>query len=424
MMIQFRHYHSMMQKLSVLIVAQALVQALALVSGILILRSLDKGSYALYALCAGLTASFGPFADLNTSTSVATFGATMRGDPRRLHVLMCSANQIRVATILLATILLTFSFALTSQKFSLNFSYQGLSLILMVATIMAQQGVNIAYALFNSQFLSHKVQISSAVFALIRLFLTIIILASIAEPIWLIAGNAIAAMMQWFHSQVWLRKIVPGAVHQAEEVQKARREILKFIAPLVMTTIYYALQGNLPVLLSSFFGTASKIADTSALTRFSLLFAVLGMANNMIFLPKLASETNLKRLKQHSLYVISFAIFSGAMILLCAYLFPSALLLIVGTQYSGLQTELVTALLGSYAWYLAGTLFICTSSQKATAGQQWTVLFATSTQVACFFLLGAETVESVLLIATCGGSSMALSQFIVYMRYIKKSGTK
>ncbi len=144
---------------------------------------------------------------------------------------------------------------------------------------------------------------------------------------------------------------------------EVRREMLKYLSPLIPGLVFTALQGQLMVLLISIFGKTQNIAEVAALGRLGQLFILLGAVNSTLVEPYFA-RLNREHLLARYLQVVGASILIGGAIAAIAFLYPSPLLWILGSKYDHLDRQLGWMMAGSSLGYIGSVMWTIHSALK------------------------------------------------------------
>ncbi|MFC5862548.1 hypothetical protein ACFPT7_09625 [Acidicapsa dinghuensis] len=145
--------------------------------------------------------------------------------------------------------------------------------------------------------------------------------------------------------------------------KEKRRAIIHLAVPSIPGAIFYAVQGQISVLLITIFGRIDGVANIGALGRLAQIYTVFTQMNPLLLEPYFAkiSKAQLK-----SSYVVMLAATLGlcGSITGAAALFPRLFLLILGPKYAGLNLELLLVIAAASIGFLAGVLYVVHCSRR------------------------------------------------------------
>ncbi len=151
--------------------------------------------------------------------------------------------------------------------------------------------------------------------------------------------------------------------HRGTVSDEKRRAIIRLALPNIPGIVFYALQGQIALLLITFFGRTSGVASVGALSRLGQIFVLFGQMNMLLIEPFFA-RLPLQRLWKN--YTAVLAITAGLCVLVvaAACAFPAVFLLVLGPTYKGLTTEVKIVVASSSLSYLTNVLWSMHSARK------------------------------------------------------------
>ena len=157
------------------------------------------------------------------------------------------------------------------------------------------------------------------------------------------------------------RKLLGVKGVASAEQQKA---IVRLALPNAPNTLFYAIQGQITLMLITFFGhNVSSVASVGALARLGQILTYLSQMNPILVEPYFA-KLNAFRLKRvYSLSILAVSLFAAGFATL-AFLFPRAFLWILGPHYSELHVEVGLVILSSSIWYVSGFMYVVNTSRR------------------------------------------------------------
>jgi len=142
------------------------------------------------------------------------------------------------------------------------------------------------------------------------------------------------------------------------------KAIVRLALPNVPMSIFYATQGQVMLMLITFFGqNASSVASIGALSRLSQIVIFFAQMNPILVEPFFARlpKPRLKRTYLLAVFLISLCAAAYATL---AFLFPEIFLWILGPKYSQLRYEVSLVALSSAIQYVAGFMWVIHSSRR------------------------------------------------------------
>jgi O-antigen/teichoic acid export membrane protein len=133
------------------------------------------------------------------------------------------------------------------------------------------------------------------------------------------------------------------------------KAIVHFSVPNLPNNIFYAFQGQISLLLITYFGQAAAVASLGALGRLGQIFVLLSPMMLLLVEPYFAKLPR-ERMKRNYLGMLAVAALICGTVTGLSHLFPGMFLWILGHQYSSLRDEVTLMLAVSSLGYLYGIL--------------------------------------------------------------------
>ena len=372
---------------------QMIVQAIGFGAGILILRNLPKREYALYTLCNTILAAVLVLSDGGISSAMTAIGGRVWHDRSRLSQLIRTALQLRR---LLATFALPVVIAALVWLLRRNGARPD-KIAVLVSIVLAGCGLELVTRIYavalrlksevreiqKQALVSSTVKVAViATAVLVRFNVEIATLA-------VVAGFAV----QYAMLQRWGRTHLDAHVAPDPEM---RREIVSVVRRQSPHTIYYCLQAQIMVWLISIFGNAERVAEVGALSRLAVVFSILSALMSDLLFPAFARTQHPAMVRLRYLQIlIVFLTISGSLIAMVA-LFPSQVLSVLGSRYSGLHREGVLMAVSTVLGTLAGVTWSLNTTRAWIVPAALYIPAALALQVVLIHFLDLSTVRGVL----------------------------
>jgi O-antigen/teichoic acid export membrane protein len=346
---------------AITISAQAVVQLLGLLSGILIIRLLPTTEYAFYTLANTMLGTMTVLADGGISAGVMAHGAKVWQDRQKLGVVINTGLILRRKFAIYSLII-----SLPVLFYLLRVHGAGLvfSLLIILSVIpafyaaLSDNLLEIASKLHQDISRLQKNQIAAGIG---RFFMITISLFLFPWTFIAILGNGLPRI--W--ANLRLKKI---SAEYADPAQKPdpviKKEILSVVKKILPGSIYYCLSGQITIFILSIFGNTNSIAQAGALSRLSMLLTVFTVVISTLIIPRFARIPNNSKLifKRYIQIQLILLLFSGC-ITGIVYLFPTQTLWILGKNYSNLKMEVVLNVAVSCINLIAGICFSLNTSR-------------------------------------------------------------
>ena len=340
--------------------AQVLVQAIGLISGILVIRLLPTQEYALYTLSNTMLGTMVLLADGGISAGVMAQGGKVWQDKEKLGIILATGLDLRkkfaIGSLLIAIPIL-FYLLLHHGATWLVSVLLVVSLIPSFITALSGTLLEIAPKLHQDIPSLQKNQVIANVgrLALLTLSLfsfpwaSVAILSSGLPQIW--ANNKLRKMSSSYAD--WSQQSDP----------LYRKEILLFVKRILPGSIYYCLAGQITIWLISIFGSTVAVAQVGALGRLSMMLGIFSVLFSTLIAPRFARlPSNVRLLLNRYIQIEVGLIAISCFIIAFVWLFPTQVLWLLGNKYSNLSSEVVLSIVNSCLGLITGASFaICTS---------------------------------------------------------------
>jgi len=341
--------------------AQGITMAGNLLYGLLCVRLLPISDYAKFAVVFGTLGTLTLLMDINFSGTlipligervtdyqlIADYVASLRQLARRLFIL------IAPATIIL------FPLLVHRQEWSWRVVAAMVAILLAAAwCARISGGYGAVLIVCRDRRMWYRAQMISSLgtLALLGVFWAFHWLNAFSAILINVAGIIFVSQAYYFRARHLL-----GVTGNASK--EKCKEIVHLALPNMPNAIFYALQGQLSLLLITIFGHASAIASVGALGRLSQIFVLFSQMNPLLLEPYFA-KLQKARLKVNYIGVL---VAEGIFCLLIASLaryFPQLFLWVLGHNYSTLHFEAFLAVSTGCIGYFCGVLWVIHSSRR------------------------------------------------------------
>ncbi|NYF11674.1 hypothetical protein HDC94_002830 [Leifsonia sp. AK011] len=341
--------------LSRFVSVQILVQVLGFITGLLVVRTLDKPSYAQYAAIAAIIASMILVSDGGVSSTLLSVGSRVFRSKDRIAALFTTAGRYRAwigaGVSLLSAPLLIFILIRNGATVGDSLVYAAIAVASFWPTVA--KGISQNYLRLAGA--AVRIQIYSLVAAVARVVL-VLALSSLGFDTLLpyLLVSVVAAVIEMLLVRRYFRSQVPASGVYSPHLASMIGANLKHTMP---STLLVVAQGQVLFLLLSILGTPDTLAEVAALSRFALVFVLLNAAVTDIGsgIAARAAPTRHRLLRVLAAIVGSYLVLA-ALFVLAAWILSPQLIWLLGPQYSGLETQLVIIAAGSALINLAVAL--------------------------------------------------------------------
>lgn len=328
------------------VVSQGVAQAIAFLTGILIVRSMPKQDYAYYSIAVSMIAATALVAESGLNSALMSRGASVRDDKARLSSLFVSGMRFRfisgIPIVLIGTSLVCY--LLLENGLVLEQAILCSAIVLCTLWSTVTTGTIQTFHRLDLQF--DLIRNTSLVVSGLRLLLVagLIFAALTNAPLVLAVSLACALGTNLILKHFAARRLDFRAPRNPKDRSafgvSARRTI-------PMTLMLVASEQSILFFLS-IRGTPEVIANVSALARFSIVFTIVNLVVVDIAAPMFArTEADVKLLLRRFLAVAgSYTLLATGLVVLVGMTAP-LLLKLLGERYAGLELALLIVAAGS-----------------------------------------------------------------------------
>tara|TARA_R110002096_G_scaffold68159_5_gene164777 strand:+ start:8940 stop:10253 length:1314 start_codon:yes stop_codon:yes gene_type:complete len=391
--------------------AQLFIQAIGLVSGILVIRILPTDEYALYTLANTMLGTMIILANSGISVGVTAQGGKVWQDKIKLGKVMATGFDLRKKFSVLSL-----AIGIPILVFLLFKNDASWLMIVLIALVLIPSFI----AAFSNGLLEippklqqdiiplQKNQIGINIGRLLLLFLTIFIfpfayIAILASSIPQIFGN------------INLRRISSKHVDLDQKPSETvRKDILAMVKRIFPENLYYSLSGQITIWLLSIFGSTTSIAQIGALGRIAIVLGLIATVFGILVSPRYARlEENFKLLLKHFSQMLLLLLLVFSMVILVVILFPSQILWVLGPKYANLENEIILVIIGSSLTTYAGIIYSLYTIRGWVLNPIMAISLNIGTLVLAILIADVSTLNGVLMLNIIIG----LSQLITHSLY-------
>jgi len=202
------------------------------------------------------------------------------------------------------------------------------------------------------------------------------------------------------------RRLLGVKGHPSKE---KRQEIVRLAMPSMPNTIFYAFQGQISILLITWFGHSGAIAGLGALSRLSRFFVLLAQMGPLLIEPYFA-RLPADRLKRNYLGLLSIEAGFCIVMTATAARFPEVFLWVLGPKYSNLRFEVLLMIAVASMGHLCELLWTINTARRFV--YWWngaiTIFYTLLIEVLFVWRVDLSTVRSVLLMSVTTGAGVLL----------------
>lgn len=356
-----RASHPRLRRLAILlsrIVAwQAAVQLLGLLAGFALLRWLDVEAYAQYTLAFGFVTATSLLIDLGFVQAVVALVGERADDDEVVRAYIAGARRLRNRAMLILIPAAALTFALMTEGKGWS-SDTRIGLFVSVAVTIVARSFQDFYGLPLIMRQNHADYMGPQLVANVVRILTLAASRS-AGALTSVVASLASTLLSILPAMQYRRRT--GRI-SARGQRAHEREIVSYALPLAPMLLYTALQSQLQIFAASTFGSTRVIAEVGALSRLGQVYALVGIVNSMVIMPK-AARAKREDLGGVAMLSIVGAIVFVAITALSAFVAPGFFVALLGNEYESLRAEIASYLVGAGLMFISGVVFVIVSAR-------------------------------------------------------------
>jgi O-antigen/teichoic acid export membrane protein len=321
---------------------QGLVQAAGMISGLIYVRFMSVEQFAFYAIGLSSLSFLSVGSDMGLTGSLTYFWR--EGSIHAREQTIAAVRRLRSVFLVIASIICGWLLLKSAAKQNLSILEVLSCLLLVIATASSRLRVTVDILLMRLEGMQRQSYYCEAAGSVTRLLAAIaMIVTGINTALFGLAGGLLGSISIVVALRHFMRKR-PTKPRHIYIQSKTWRDVLGCIVPILPTTIVYLVQDPLLYWLALTFGGQAAVSETFAVGRIAAIYALLGNFVLAVVVPRLA------RISSDAHFIHMAGLFLLVLVALCvmtttvAYLFPSALLIVIGPKYAHLDTEVVLSI--------------------------------------------------------------------------------
>jgi O-antigen/teichoic acid export membrane protein len=370
--------------------------------GFLCVRLLSISEYAEFAVVFAVLGTISVLMDISFSSALLPLIGQRTDDRQLIADYVASLRQLAhwLFLVMAPVTAITYPIFVRGQHWSWPV-VAAMVVILLVASWCARVSGAYAAVLIIRRDRKHwyRVQMISSIgtLALLGVFWAVHALNAFSAILLNVAGIVFVALAYFFRA----RRLLGAAGKPSRQMRKA---ITHLSLPSIPNVVFYALQGQISLLLITLFGHATEVASVGALGRLAQVFVLFSQMTPLLIEPYFASLPA-ARLKRSYLGLIAAEGLLCLMVTILARAVPGLFLWVLGHNYGGLGYEVFLIMAGSSIAYFCGVLWVVHNARRFVYWWNGGAIIILTLAVQTYFILKVDlsTVRSVLTMNLCTG---------------------
>lgn len=350
-----------MHRVAEFLVSQGIAVAGSLLYGLLCIRLLPLGEYAKFVVVFATQASIIMLMDVGISGSFIPLVGERVDNLQLIADYLASLRQITrwLFTIIAPAAIVVFPLLVRNR----NWGWKTVAVMVVIvlisawfARVEAAYGTVLILRRDRSRWYRAKIIASFVSLILLGVFVACHCFNAFVAILISMTTQISVAMTYFLRSRQLLG--VSGAPSKEK-----RTAIIQLTLPAVPSVVYYALQGQLSIMLITIFGRTAGVASVGALGRLGQIFSLLSQMNRILVEPYFA-KLKKAQLKVNYLIAAMAAGCLGFGAVALARIFPGLFLWVLGPKYASLRVEVVLVMLIGAMGFVGGLISSINNSRR------------------------------------------------------------
>ena len=404
-----------LQVMSSFLLGQGASQAINLLAGLFLVRSLSVEAYAQYGVATGFQTVFTILMDMGFAATIVPLVGDRGHDPQVVGRYVRAARHLRNRTFVLLAPVAAVCFLATVHKRHWSWSLQLLLLASVLVSLYSGGLVSIFSAPLFVMGKLREYYVPQVISGIGRLLAYVALALSGGMNAWTAAG--IGALNVTLNGTLIRRASSRYLRWPEHHHQAADKELLKYVLPATPAIVFSAFQSQISLFLISIFGGTLNIAEFTALSRIGQIFLVLMTFNTIVIEPYMA-RLEQKRLLSTFAGLVALAGIACAPLVLIGFFWPGAFLLILGAKYEGLRPIIGWYVLSSCLSFLGGLIWIMNRGRKWVfwSGSILEVVLLLVIQIGFIATVGVRTTREAVFFSLCSACGVLIAHSYVTVR--------
>lgn len=371
--------------------SQTLAQLLAAVSGLLIVRGLTKTDYAQYTLAVSAISVVSVISEAGLGSGIMSLGGRNHSDPTRLRAILNEAmSQRRPIARLTTAVTLPVLAVLLLRNGSSSAVTLALCVTVGASSLLAIR-LSLLYVMLQLSQDLRRQQQAVVLGATFRLAFLVPLAAVLVSPVYALVTNfAGLAIEIGLAGRAVNGHLAAAALSRSGDRDYLRRNT-RTLLPLSLFTVF---QSVLLIVTLAALGRTKGLAEIAALSRFAILFTILGASWSTVLVPLFARmKADARVARNYLLILLSYSVCACGILVFVAVLAP-LLLRLLGSDYAELRSELVLLLASTAVAGLGGLIAFLNQARGWLHGTWLVIPVTAATSVLGLMIFDLSTANS------------------------------
>ncbi|MEZ5899129.1 MAG: hypothetical protein R3D51_06500 [Hyphomicrobiaceae bacterium] len=336
--------------------AKGFGQAAGLLSGLIYVRAMPVEQYALFGLCMTAISMMSVGSDLGITGSLSYFWRRGLQEKTNFDTKLALVRRIRDILFVLAGIAGAFMLLSSAPKAGHVFTVVSLCFGLALAQTWLQMNVSVSSHVLLLEGRQRTSYIAEASGSAVRLVAALLMLVSGAtSAVFALIGGLLGASA----TAAYIKRNERSYWTQERPSPQDSADLRRYFISVLPSVLVFTFRDPLVMWLTATRAGTVAVADVFALSRISLIFAIIGNFATIVVVPRLATITDDRTFAKSLAGALTIQAGICAMLFAVTLAAPQLILLLIGSKYAHLTAEVVILAATASASVLTSFLVLC-----------------------------------------------------------------
>ena len=396
---------------------QILIQGVDALTGLIIVRNISKVEYAYFGIAGTISVSALNVIISGMSVYFLSEGVKIKSNPAEISMLLAGIKSfLKKKVLIVVSIMLPITLWMLNRN-GLELYRATLFFSMICIEIFFRLRVQLLQSLFNIYGDYNVIQRVNLISSLCRVMLIFLISMAINGEI------AYLSMVVTYVIQFFILKRKSANYLEETKIIENHKEIEKmwgFYKTQLPTTIYAAVDGQVVILILTFFGNTLLLADYSAASKLNLIMVAINVFINNYVIVQFAKVGTKEKFKKLLGYTIAIFFTFYCVAIFSIMEFPKWFIFLIGPKFENIEPDLYWVVIVVCFANFSGLLNAINSS-KLWIKKTWIAIPLTiSTQCILLATIPPKSLREVWLFALCCSMPSFLINVLFCIRGISK----
>lgn len=397
---------------------QGAIQIIGIFSGFLLIRGLNVEQYAWYTISNTMLGTLTLLSDAGIGAGTMAQSAKSWNDQTRVSKVLVTAIHLRrkfaiVAALLILPVLM---YLLMSNGASSDVAI--VLCVCLILTFYASTTAPIYEVYLKLEEAIHFLQKTQIILNISRLGL--IIVAIYIYPVASLALLSFGLPQLWYNSRLKHTVKEKISLRNRQRNREVQTGLLSSVSKILPLAIYTSISGQLIIWIISIFGSVTQVAQAGALSRIAVTMNFVTIIFHTIAVPQFAKLNKNHHQIRKSFIQIQCSLFIVSIVVLSlAAAFSDELLLVLGTEYKSLKSELLLIMVVACLNMSSRVTYSLLTSREWTISPWFSIIISLCMIILSVSIFNLSMLSGIILMTLLISAGQAILYFAHFIRRLR-----